>query len=78
MLSLQIDLILDAEKTIPGRFRKKFVAKNQVLYPNRKRDLFSKLRLKENLMKELEKILKAEKVNFHIFIYCSLYFLKDD
>ena len=62
MFNFQIDLLLDAEKTLPGSIRQMFTAKDQVIYPNRKKRWFSALKQSENFMKALDEALKAEKV----------------
>ena len=66
----QIDLILDAEKSLPGRFRRRFVARKQVIYPNQRKKFLSKLKQSGNFTNALETALKAEKV-CNIYLHVS-------
>eukprot|EP00794_Sanderia_malayensis_P000302 gene302-929_t len=59
-MKMQIDLALDAEKSLPGRFRKWFVAKDQTIHPNRK-NILGKLSYNAGLVKSLEQTFKSKK-----------------
>ncbi|XP_065057285.1 transient receptor potential cation channel subfamily A member 1 homolog isoform X1 [Rhopilema esculentum] len=60
-MKMQIDLMLDTEKSLPGSLRRKCIAKDQIVYPNRGRRWFSQLKQSDNFMKALNEALKSEK-----------------
>jgi hypothetical protein len=70
---MQVDLNLDVERMLPDFIRRRFIVKQETLYPNRKRGILSKILHDDNTLSKITKgVIVADSNQVFRLIVCSI------